>query len=297
MCGIAGIVNYKKDISSDKPIISEMTGTLEKRGPDDSGYHVSKHALLGHRRLVVVDPKGGAQPMQRTVAGRTYTIVYNGELYNYRELRKQLPGPFLTTGDTEVVLAACMHWGPEAVRRFNAMWAMAFVDVERRAGHLSRDPIGIKPLYWARTANSFRFASSLPALVRAGGVDTSIDTEALHSYMTFHAVVPAPYTMLQGVRKLPPATLMWIEPDGIYVMASVNSHRQTVAALLTVQAADELPQLGVSAASLNEKRLPRWLLDSLEKVVNDALTDMQLSWSIDQIELLTGQAIITGEID
>jgi asparagine synthase (glutamine-hydrolysing) len=145
------------------------------------------------------------------------SLVFNGCIYNYRELREELAAAgyrFFSTSDTEVILKAYHRWGPECVSRFLGMFA--FVIAERDSGRLVmvRDRLGIKPLYVTRNARFLRFASTLQALVAGGDVDTSIDTEALHHYMSFHSVVPAPLTILKGVRKLPAATVRIIEADG-----------------------------------------------------------------------------------
>ena len=144
-------------------------------------------------------------------------IVFNGCIYNYRQLRSELAAKgyrFFSEGDTEVILKAYAEWGPRCVERFYGMFAFAIW--ERNSGRvvLARDRLGIKPLYYTERPGRFRFASTLPALLAAGDVDTSIDPAALHHYMSLHAVVPAPLTILKGVKKLPAATICTIEPDG-----------------------------------------------------------------------------------
>ncbi|MGJ7042914.1 asparagine synthase (glutamine-hydrolyzing) [Shinella sp. BE166] len=147
------------------------------------------------------------------------SMVFNGCIYNFRELRSDLEAKgyrFFSDGDTEVILKAWHAWGEDCVSRFHGMFA--FVIHERDSGRviMARDRFGIKPLYVAEVAGAVRFASSLPAIVKAGGVDTSIDKMALHNYMTFHAVVPPPRTILNGVRKLPPATIRIFGRDGSF---------------------------------------------------------------------------------
>jgi asparagine synthase (glutamine-hydrolysing) len=171
---------------------------------------------MGHRRLKIIDVSEKAeQPMTDPVLG--LTIAFNGCIYNYPALRAELEGlgyRFFSSGDTEVILKAWHAWGMECVDRFHGMFA--FVLHERDSGRvvLARDRFGIKPLYLAEGSGRLRFASSLPALLAAGGIDTEIDPVALHFYMSFHAVVPAPRTLLKGVAKMPPATIRIIEPDG-----------------------------------------------------------------------------------
>ncbi|MDP9685624.1 asparagine synthase (glutamine-hydrolyzing) [Streptomyces griseoviridis] len=193
-----------------------MSDRLTARGPDGQGIWTRDAVALGHRRLKIIDlSEQGAQPM--TDADEQVTGVFNGCVYNYQELREELRGlghRFTSTSDTEVVLAAYRQWGVECVDRLLGMFAFALV--EHRTGRLvlGRDRLGIKPLYLARTPGRLRFASSLPALLAGGGVDTSLDPAAVHQYLSWHATVAAPRTVLNGVRKLPPATVRVIEPDG-----------------------------------------------------------------------------------
>lgn len=170
---------------------------------------------MAHRRLKIIDLSDAAQqPMVDAALG--LAIVYNGAIYNYRELREELQQAgyrFFSTGDTEVLLKAYHHWGESFVERLNGMFAFAIAERDTGEVLLGRDRMGIKPLYYTRTQDSIRFASTLPALLKAGGVDTAIDTVALNYYMSFHAVVPAPHTILKGVRKLPAATIARIGAD------------------------------------------------------------------------------------
>ncbi|MBP0440738.1 N-acetylglutaminylglutamine amidotransferase [Tianweitania sediminis] len=215
MCGICGEIRFDSGAPS-VAAISKMMETLAPRGPDGSGVVVHGNAGFGHQRLRIIDLSEKAQqPMVDPQLG--LTIAFNGCIYNYEELRSELEGKgytFFSHGDTEVILKAWHCWGERCVERFHGMFA--FVIQERDSGRIAmaRDRFGIKPLYLAENGKTLRFASSLPALVKAGGVDTSIDRVALHHYMTFHAVVPPPRTILNGVRKLPPATLRVIHPDG-----------------------------------------------------------------------------------
>jgi asparagine synthase (glutamine-hydrolysing) len=215
MCGIAGIYHF----DGNSPALSDieaMTRRLAPRGPDASGVLARDGLALGHRRLKVIDLTDHAQqPMSDPELG--IDLVFNGCIYNYPELRQELRSlgyRFFSTGDTEVVLKALHAWGPRGVEKFNGMFA--FAAHERDTGRLllGRDRLGIKPLYVAESEGRVAFASTLPALLAAGGVDTDIDPVALNHYMSFHAVVPAPRTILRGVRKLPPATLRSYDASG-----------------------------------------------------------------------------------
>jgi len=195
---------------------ARMMDAIAPRGPDGSGLIIHNNVALAHRRLSIIDLSQRArQPMVDPTLG--LTIAFNGCIYNYPELRAELEGKgyrFFSHGDTEVILKAWHAWGTECVTRFHGMFA--FVIHERDTGRvvMARDRFGIKPLYLSEKSRAIRFASSLPALLRAGDVDTSIDRVALHHYLSFHAVVPAPRTIIEGVRKFPPATIRVIEPDG-----------------------------------------------------------------------------------
>ena len=215
MCGISGEVRFDGGVA-DMAAVAAMCDQLRRRGPDGSGGWQSGPVAFGHRRLTIIDlTDAGAQPMVDAELG--LTLVFNGIIYNYRELRAELQGAgyrFFSTSDTEVVLKAYHRWGAACVERFLGMFAFAVAERDTGRVVLARDRFGVKPLYVSRGPGRVRFASSLPALVRAGGVDTSIDPVALHHYMSFHAVVPAPRTILTGVGKLPPATVRTYEPDG-----------------------------------------------------------------------------------
>lgn len=216
MCGICGEVHFKDGGAADPAVIGRMADVMAPRGPDTAGVMVQGRVGLGHRRLKIIDLSDkAAQPMADPALG--LSVVFNGCLYNYPALRAELQGmgySFFSRGDTEVILKAWHAWGVRCVDRFLGMFA--FVLHERDSGRvvLARDRFGIKPLYLAEDGHRLRFASSLPALLAAGDVDTRIDRAALHHYLTFHAVVPAPRTLLEGVKKLPPATIRVIEPDG-----------------------------------------------------------------------------------
>jgi len=193
-----------------------MTAVLAPRGPDGAGVWSQGRVALGHRRLKIIDlTEAGAQPMVDSDLG--LTIAWNGCIYNYKELRTELQGygyRFFSHSDSEVLLKAYHRWGDDFVSHFKGMFAFAIVERDSGRVLLGRDRLGIKPLYVTEDNHRIRFASTLPALLAGGGVDTRIDHVALHHYMTFHSVVPAPATILRGVRKIPPASLVAIEPDG-----------------------------------------------------------------------------------
>jgi len=215
MCGLSGELRLDGQ-PADVAAVARMTAALERRGPDGVGVHATGPVALGHRRLKIIDLSDrAAQPMTDPELG--LTVAFNGCVYNYRELRKELTAAgyrFFSTSDTEVVLKAYHRWGVRFVDHFAGMFAIAVHERDSGRVVLARDRLGIKPLYVAADGRRIRFASTLPALLAGGGVDTGLDLVAFHHYLSFHAVVPPPRTILRGVRKLPQATVRVIEPDG-----------------------------------------------------------------------------------
>ncbi len=215
MCGLSGELRFDGG-PADVAAVARMTAKMAPRGPDGSGIWAQGPVALGHRRLKIIDLSARAsQPMVDAELG--LTGVFNGCLYNYKDLRETLRGDgyyFFSTSDTEVLVKAYHRWGQRCVDHFKGMFAFAVAERDTGRVVLGRDRLGIKPLYTTRDAARLRFASTLPALVAGGGVDTDIDRTALHHYMTFHSVVPPPRTILSGVDKLPPATVRTFEPDG-----------------------------------------------------------------------------------
>lgn len=217
MCGLSGEIRFD-DRRPDLAAVERMTDRLAARGPDGHGIWSQGPVALGHRRLKIIDlSELGAQPMTDSEA--RLTGVFNGCIYNYQELREELRGlghRFFSTSDTEVVLKAYRQWGTRCVDHFIGMFVLVIVENDTGRVVLARDRLGIKPLYLAHGAGYLRFASTLPALLAGGGIDTSLDPVALHQYLSWSATVATPRTVLAGVRKLPPATVRVLEPDGTY---------------------------------------------------------------------------------
>ncbi|MBK7540433.1 MAG: N-acetylglutaminylglutamine amidotransferase [Candidatus Competibacteraceae bacterium] len=215
MCGIGGELRFDGG-QPDLGLMGRMLDRLARRGPDHQGLWSDGSLLLGHRRLSVIDlSERSNQPMIDPELG--LALVFNGAIYNYRELRRDLLAQgyrFFSDGDTEVILKAYAEWGERCVERLIGMFAFALWNSRERRLFLARDRLGIKPLYYSRGPNVFRFASNSQALLEADDVDTAIDPVALHHQLTLHAVIPAPRTILQGIRKLAPATTLTIDADG-----------------------------------------------------------------------------------
>lgn len=215
MCGICGELRFDNH-TPDLNTLSDMMASLARRGPDDFGHVIQGAIGLGHRRLAIIDLSNRAhQPMMDERLG--LSLVFNGTIYNYRELGHQLRAKgytFYSEGDTEVILKAYAEWGEECVTYLHGMFAFGLWDSHQQRLLLARDRFGIKPLYTHQTSHFLRFASTLPALLAAGEVDTQIDKVALHHHLTLHAVVPAPRTLLQGIRKIVPGTTLTITTQG-----------------------------------------------------------------------------------
>ncbi len=178
MCGIAGAISFIDDMRADMKVYESMQKALLRRGPDQRGIVLTRNAALIHTRLAVIDIAGGRQPMTATVDGNIYTIVYNGELYNTDEVRRELSEEFdfITHSDTEVVLKSYIRWGEECVSRFNGIYAFAVYDENRRKVFLARDRIGVKPLFYFETSSKLIFASEISALLEHPDVPAEIDS-------------------------------------------------------------------------------------------------------------------------
>lgn len=213
MCGIAGEIAFHGRRASREAVLA-MMGKMTSRGPDGRGTWDAGWAAFGHQRLSIIDlTSAGSQPM---VDDTGLAVTFNGCIYNYQQLQKELEPEysFTSNSDTEVILKAYRKWGQDFVHHLVGMFAVAIYDPQRQEVLLVRDRLGIKPLYVSMLPGAIRFASTLPALVAAGGVDTSIDEVALHHYLSWHSIVPAPRTILKGVHKLPAATIRTIRTDG-----------------------------------------------------------------------------------
>ncbi|MGC8116194.1 N-acetylglutaminylglutamine amidotransferase [Metapseudomonas otitidis] len=215
MCGISGELRFDNR-PADLAAVERITHHMAPRGPDAWGFHSQGPVALGHRRLKIMDlSDGSAQPMVEPDLG--LAISFNGAIYNFPELREELQAlgyHFRSSGDTEVLAKAWHAWGKDMLPRLNGMFALAIWEPGSQRLFLARDRLGIKPLYLSCTGERLRFASSLPALLKGGAIDGSLDPEALNHYLSFHAVVPAPRTLVKGIEKLPPATWLMVDAQG-----------------------------------------------------------------------------------
>ena len=213
MCGIVGTISraQSRDLRS---LLQTMNSCAAHRGPDGEGLWFEKNYGIAHRRLTIIDPQTGSQPMA-TVDGKL-RITYNGELYNFLDLRSELAAlghQFQTRSDTEVVLASYRQWGPECVRRFRGMFAFAIVDLERHQLFLARDHLGIKPLVFLDSPQFFAFASEIQSLHSLPGIDFDIDLLAIDDFLQL-LYIPAPRTAFKNIHKLRPGHTLTVTLDG-----------------------------------------------------------------------------------
>jgi len=213
MCGIAGVHCVSGDVP--RELVEEMTARLIHRGPDGDGFHFGEKVALGMRRLAIIDPEQGKQPLYNE--RRDVVAIFNGEIYNHLELRRwlQARGHTLNSGsDGEVLPHLYEELGIRFVERLNGIFAMALWDGRTQTLHLARDKFGVKPLYWARTPVRTYFASELKSLLRASDVSTDLDAGALDLFLTYR-FIPSPHTPFEAISKLPPATILSVRGSDV----------------------------------------------------------------------------------
>jgi len=206
MCGICGVVTQNEGIAPSVSLIRKMIGSLHHRGPDSCGYYRDRYTSLGHTRLSIIDLKTGSQPQSNE--DETLWITFNGEIYNYLELRDELISKghiFKTNSDTETIIHAWEEWGDQCFIKFNGQWAFALWDVRRKQLILSRDRHGIRPLYYTVTDKRFLFGSEIKAIFSDDTVKREFDPEGFSEIFTFWSTV-APLTAYKGIRELPPGS-------------------------------------------------------------------------------------------
>ncbi|WP_334110195.1 asparagine synthase (glutamine-hydrolyzing) [Thermodesulfitimonas autotrophica] len=214
MCGICGWVDWEEDLTCQKQIVEVMSRTLSSRGPDAAGTWLSPRAAIAHRRLVVVDPVGGGQPMIRNRGDRKYVITYNGELYNTPDLQRELAArgySFQGYSDTEALLFAFMEWGPDCLERLNGIFAFAVWDEGEESLFLARDRLGVKPLFYTRRGSAFLFASELKALLAHPLVEPAVDAEGLAEVFLMGPGRTPGHGVFRGIEELKPG--YWLRYD------------------------------------------------------------------------------------
>ena len=220
MCGIVGFVNYEKNISTYKNVLNTMTNTLHKRGPDETGYYINKHIALGHKRLIVIDPEGGKQPMIEKYSFGEYVIVYNGQIYNFDEIKQSLISQgfeFNTHSDTEVLLKAYIFYGKDVVHHLNGIFSFAIWDSHSEELFLARDHFGVKPLFYTFFDNSFIFASELKAIFEYPNIQKILDKQGLSELFGIGPAHTPGLTIYKNIYEVKPAHLAVLNRSGFHV--------------------------------------------------------------------------------
>ncbi len=211
MCGIAGQFNFERREPVDRETIVRMARSIAHRGPDDEGFFIAGPVGLGFRRLSIIDLAGGHQPMSD--AEETVWIIFNGEIYNYRELRAELQNKghqFRTNSDTEVIIHGYKEWGTDAFNRLNGMFGLAIWDVTKKRLVVARDAMGIKLIYYKIDKGQLTFGSEIRSILAAENSKPAVDPVALNLFLRFR-YTPSPLTIFQGIRKLAAGTMLVIE--------------------------------------------------------------------------------------
>ena len=236
MCGIAGWIDFELDLTKEELVVVEMTKRLVPRGPDAAGFWFNHQAGLGHRRLVVVDPEGGKQPMVREYHGRTFVLIYNGELYNTNELRSELivaGHQFRSYSDTEVVLVSYLEWGKACVEHFNGIYAFGVWDDAKGELFLARDRMGVKPLFYTEVGRGLVFASELKALLVHPRVSHVVDCEGVGELIGLGPAHTPGQTIFKNIHELRPGWRMDYNQSGLkmqpYWSLSSATHQDSLA--------------------------------------------------------------------
>lgn len=215
MCGICGIMEFGSDRPVSSDLLTRMTDTISHRGPDDAGYRIEPGVGLVHRRLSIIDVSSGQQPLCNEDG--SIWIIFNGEIYNYPELRQLLEQKghkFRTHSDTETIVHLYEEFGEECFARLRGMFALALWDRNRRRMVLARDRIGKKPLFYFHDSKRFIFGSELKAILAAGNIPADSDVSAISDYFAF-LYIPAPKTIYRAIRKLRAAHYLVVSEQGI----------------------------------------------------------------------------------
>jgi asparagine synthase (glutamine-hydrolysing) len=283
MCGIAGI--FSKKAPSEESEISLMCDRLTKRGPDAEGFYIDKKIALGHRRLSIIDLHTGDQPMHN--ADGSMVIVFNGEIYNYRELRNELKVEgftFNTESDTEVVIQACKAWGiASALNRFEGMFAFALYDKIQRKLYIARDKFGEKPLYYSNNKNEIRFASELKAFSPSLKTHT-IDKKALNYFLTL-TYIPAPYTIYSEIRKLEAGCYIEVTEEGDFMIHRYFDLSKAIAGLVKFKDFEEA-----------KARVKELITESVrQRMISDVPLGAFLSGGIDSSIIATVMSLLSDQ--
>lgn len=220
MCGIVGFVNYKKELPNKKNVINTMTQTLSNRGPDEEGLYLNNNVALGHKRLIVIDPQGGKQPMVQRFNQGEYIIVYNGQIYNTKELRKTLTEngfAFYSHSDTEVLLKSYIHYGKDVVNHLNGIFAFAIWNTKTEELFIARDHFGVKPLFYTEFDGGLIFASELKAIFKYPNFEKIIDSQGISELFGIGPSHTPGFTVYKNIFEIKPAHFAVYNKSGLHI--------------------------------------------------------------------------------
>lgn len=220
MCGIVGFVDYKKEIQNKENVIIAMNSTLEKRGPDEDGYYINNHVALAHKRLIVLDPQGGKQPMVEKYSYGEYVITYNGQIYNTKELRNTLVENGFTINsrsDTEILLKSYIHYGNDVVKHLNGIFAFAIWNSKKEELFVARDHFGVKPLFYTIYDGAFIFASEIKALFKYPGIEKEIDKQGISELFGIGPAHTSGTTVFKNIFEIKPAHFAIYNKSGLHI--------------------------------------------------------------------------------
>lgn len=276
MCGITGWVDWTRDLSYETPIVQSMGDALCSRGPDAEGLWVTSHAVFAHRRLIVVDPDGGLQPMTRTFGERAYTIVYNGELYNTEDIRRELVSlgyHFEGYSDTEVLLVSYVAWGPQCVEKLNGIFAFAIWDDANQRLFMGRDRLGVKPLFISRVGQGIIFGSEIKALLRHPAIEPVITEEGLAEIFSMGPARTPGHGVFEQVEELLPGHILIGSPDGMKMQSywKLQSYEHEDSLDTTVERVRELMVDIVERQLISDVPIATFLSGGLDSSVVSAI--------------------------
>jgi asparagine synthase (glutamine-hydrolysing) len=280
LCGIAGFCDYEDDFTDEAPflghLVRRMGNTLRHRGPDENGIFLSCHAAFAHQRLAVVDPEGGKQPMTAYAGGYRYTVVYNGELYNSSELRRELEAAgylFDTNSDTEVLLKCYMQFGSGCAKKLNGIFAFAVDDERHNCCFLCRDRFGVKPLFYTLTGGRLVFGSEIKALFEYPGVNPVLDREGLCEVIGVGPARTAGVGVFQGIHELKPGYCARFDRSGLHTVPyyRLESYQHSDSYEETVQQVRYLVEDAVTRQLISDVPLCTFLSGGLDSSVITAL--------------------------
>ena len=220
MCGFVGFANFEEDISKKEAILKNMNETLKRRGPDEDGYYIDKHAELAHKRLIVIDPEGGKQPMIENFLSNTYIILYNGQIYNTKELKEELVRNgfnIKSHSDTEILLKSYIHYGKDVMKHLNGIFAFAILDTKNNEIFLARDHFGVKPLFYTLVNNTLVFASEIKALFKYPGVQKIVDSQGILELFGIGPAHTPGLTVFKGIYEIKPAHFAVFNNSGLHI--------------------------------------------------------------------------------